>query len=166
VSNNTPKQEDSPGVGNSAGGRRRFLNWLLGTSVGGLAASVLYPVSRFVSPPEVPEATTNEVEVGPVTDPEFADKGFKIVRFGSDPVIVIRVGEDDYRAFTATCTHLDCIVEFRKDRQLIWCWCHNGQYDLNGRNIAGPPPRPLEPFAVHLVDKGAGAPKTIVVART
>jgi Rieske Fe-S protein len=79
-------------------------------------------------------------------------------------VIVVRVSDTDYRAFAATCTHLDCIVEYRQDKELIWCWCHNGAYDLQGRNVAGPPPRPLQQFAVHLVAKGAG-PKTIVVAK-
>ncbi len=138
---------------------------LLGTSLGGLVAATLYPVARFLSPPEVPEATTNEVDAGPADDPAFADKGFKIVRFGGEPVIVVRVADDDYRAYSATCTHLDCIVQYRKDRQLIWCYCHNGAYDLNGRNVAGPPPRPLTPFVVHLVDRGDAGGKKLIVAR-
>jgi Rieske Fe-S protein len=113
----------------------------------------------------VPEATTNQVEVGPTNDPDLLDKGFKIVRFGAEPVIVIRVAEGDYRAFTATCTHLDCIVEFRQDRKLIWCNCHNGQYDLTGRNVGGPPPKPLTPFTVHLLPGTGGQPSTLVVER-
>ena len=44
--------------------RRRFLNWFLGTSSGALLASIFYPVLRFISPPEVPEASTNQVEAG------------------------------------------------------------------------------------------------------
>jgi Rieske Fe-S protein len=39
-------------------------------------------------------------------------------------------------------------VQFNKDIGMIWCACHNGKYDLTGRNVAGPPPRPLEPFKV------------------
>jgi len=31
---------------------------------------------------------------------------------------------------------------------MIWCACHNGKYDLNGRNVSGPPPRPLDEFKV------------------
>jgi Rieske Fe-S protein len=31
---------------------------------------------------------------------------------------------------------------------VIWCACHNGKYDLNGHNISGPPPRPLEEYRV------------------
>ena len=145
--------------------RRGFLNWFLGTAAGALTVAVLYPVFRFVSPPEVPEASTNQVEAGPTNDPELLEKGFKIVRFGADPVILVRVSETEYRAFAGTCTHLDCIVEFQKDKQRIWCNCHNGDYNLQGQVVAGPPPKPLEPFKVDLVAKGSGQPKTIVVSR-
>jgi len=144
--------------------RRRFLNWFLGTSVGALFASVAYPVVRFVSPPDVPESTTNQVDAGPISDPDLLEKGYKILRFGDEPVILIRAGEGDYRAFSATCTHLQCIVEYRKPEHVIWCNCHNGQYDLTGRNIAGPPPRPLTPFNVHLVAR-EGQPATLVIER-
>jgi Rieske Fe-S protein len=146
-------------------GRRNVLNWFLGTSVGGLLVAVLYPVARFVSPPDEPEAATHQVEAGATNDPELVEKGFKIVRFGAEPVILIRVSEDEYRAFAATCTHLDCVVEYQKDHARIWCNCHNGEYDLHGRNVAGPPPKPLEPYDVHLVSRGTGQPATIVVSR-
>lgn len=146
-------------------GRRRFLSWFLGTSLGALFASIAYPVARFLSPPEVPEATTSRVEAGPVNDPELLERGFKIVRFGAEPVILIKVGDDDFRAFAATCTHLDCIVEYRPDDRRLWCNCHNGAYDLSGRNVAGPPPRPLTPYAVHRIERGGDEPATLVVAK-
>jgi len=133
-------------------GRRSFLNWLLGTSVGALFASAAYPVGRFLSPPEIPEATTRQVEAGRVNDAEFREKGFKIVRFGMEPVIVVRVADGLFRAFAATCTHLDCIVEYREDRNLLWCNCHNGQYDLDGQVVGGPPPHALESYAAHVID--------------
>jgi Rieske Fe-S protein len=150
----------------SAIGRRRFLNWFLGTAAGALVAAVAYPVIRFLSPPEVAEASANEVEAGPVNDPAFIQDGFKIVSFGADPVIVVRAAEGDYRAFSATCTHLSCIVGFRKEKGLIWCYCHNGQFDLQGKNVGGPPPRPLDRFAVHLVAKAGGQPETVVISRS
>jgi len=144
--------------------RRRFINWFLGTSLGALGASVLYPLVRYISPPRIPEPSTAQVEAGPADDPAFREKGFKIVRFGADPVIVVRAAESDFRAFSATCTHLDCIVGFQKERNRIWCNCHGGTYDLTGRNVAGPPPRPLTAFKVNLVAKSGGAP-TIVVSK-
>jgi Rieske Fe-S protein len=72
----------------------------------------------------------------------------KIIKFGTKPVILIRTADGQLRAFSATCTHLDCTVQFSKDRGLIWCACHNGKYDLSGRNVSGPPPRPLDEFRV------------------
>ena len=144
-------------------GRRRILNWLLGSAASALAAAVLYPVARFMSTPARPEAQTNQMEAGPTNDPELLEKGFKIVSFGSEPVIVIRLGPEDYRAFSATCTHLQCIVEYRKDERDIWCNCHNGRYNLKGTPVSGPPPRPLTSYPVHLV--GRTQPKTIVVSR-
>jgi cytochrome b6-f complex iron-sulfur subunit len=145
--------------------RRKFLNWLLGSSVGALVLATLYPVVRFLSPPRVPEATTDRVDAGPVNDPELMTAGFKILRFGSEPVILIRVGDADFRAFSATCTHLGCTVTYRAEKRLIWCWCHNGVYDLTGKNIAGPPPRPLTPFVVHEVPAEAGEPPALVVEK-
>jgi Rieske Fe-S protein len=144
--------------------RRSFVNWFLGTSTGALMASIALPVLRFMSPPRVPEAATQEVEAGSTHDPELLEKGFKIVRFGAEPVILIRASESEFYAFSATCTHLDCIVEYRPGIKKIWCNCHDGQYDLAGRNVGGPPPRPLAPYNVHVVSKGAG-PGTLVVSK-
>lgn len=146
--------------------RRKFVNWLLGTSVGALLISILYPVARYISPPDQPEAATNQVEAGSTNDPDLIDKGYKIIRFGVEPVILIRVSDTDFRAFSATCTHLDCIVEFQKPEQRVWCNCHNGEYNLNGQQVAGPPPKPLTPFKVDLVSQGPERPQSIIVSRT
>ncbi len=129
-------------------GRRGLLHWMLG---GGFAASIVsfvYPALKFMSPPPVPEAVVNEASAGKVADLK-PDSG-KIVRFGSRPVILIRLSDSDWRAFSATCTHLNCTVQFQQSSRQIWCACHNGFYDLNGRVVSGPPPRPLEEFTVHV----------------
>ncbi|HEX7708503.1 MAG TPA: ubiquinol-cytochrome c reductase iron-sulfur subunit [Thermoanaerobaculia bacterium] len=144
--------------------RRRLLNWFLGTTVGALVVSIAYPIIRFVTPPRLAEANTNEVEAGEVTDQEFREKGFKIIRFGADPVIVIRAADDKFHAYAATCTHLDCIVGYQKEHNRIWCNCHAGAYDMQGRNISGPPPRPLAPYQVNLVQKSSG-PATVIVSK-
>jgi Rieske Fe-S protein len=147
-------------------GRRNFLTWFLGASVTALLGSIAYPVARFLGTPEQPEAATSQVQVGPTNDPDFVEKGFKIVRFGSQPVIVIKLSDTDIRAFSAVCTHLACIVGYRRQKKDIFCNCHNGEYDLEGRNIAGPPPRPLTRFQVHIVTKSPGQPGTVFVSRT
>lgn len=145
--------------------RRRVVNWLAGSSAGALAGSIFFPLLRYLSPPRIPEAPTHQIEAGPANDPDLIDKGFKIVRFGSEPVILVRAGDGDFRAFAATCTHLDCIVEYRPERKALWCNCHNGQFDLGGRNVAGPPPRPLARYEVHQVRNRQGA-TNLVIARS
>jgi cytochrome b6-f complex iron-sulfur subunit len=143
-------------------GRRRILNWFLGTSFGALVAAVLYPVARFLNPPEVETAITNEADAGAANDPEFIQKGYKIVQFGSEAAIVIRVSDTEFHALSAVCTHLACIVEYSKERQRIECNCHNGRFNLQGQVVGGPPPRPLATFTVHLVAQGGGTPRVIV----
>ena len=78
---------------------------------------------------------------------------------------MVRLAEDDFRAFAGTCTHLDCIVEFQRPEQRLWCNCHNGGYDMTGRNTVGPPPKPLEVFEVDLVQDNPSQPATVVVSR-
>jgi len=130
--------------------RRHFINILLGGGLLGWLASVVYPVVKFLIPPKVTEPTVQSVKAGPPSD--LAPNSGRIVKFGRQPVILIRTDEGDLRAFSAVCTHLSCIVQYRPDLKQIWCACHNGHYDLRGRNVSGPPPRPLAPFGVHVVN--------------
>lgn len=54
--------------------------------------------------------------------------------------------------FSATCSHLGCLVNYRKDKGEFVCPCHGGRYDLTGKNIAGPPPAPLTRFPLNVRD--------------
>ena len=128
--------------------RRDFLKYVLGGGFVAWLAAVIYPVVEYLKPPKQAEVEVSSVKAGKVAEME-KDSG-KIVRFGNKPVILVRTAGGEFRAFSATCTHLDCTVQYRKDMGLIWCACHNGRYDLNGRNVAGPPPRPLDEYRVVL----------------
>lgn len=130
----------------SENSKRDFLKIVLGGGLVAWLASILYPVLAYMKPPKQAEVEVSSVKVGKLKDVE--KEAGTIVRFGNKPVILIRTASDELRAFEATCTHLDCTVQFRKDMGLIWCACHNGKYDLNGRNVGGPPPRPLDDFRV------------------
>jgi len=52
--------------------------------------------------------------------------------------------------FSATCSHLGCLVNFSREKQEFVCPCHGGRYDLAGKNIAGPPPAPLTRFPLKM----------------
>lgn len=126
--------------------RRQFLDYLLGTSAVATLAAIFYPIFKFMVPPQVVEAQQNSVSVG--KNAEIANNSGKIFKFGSKPGIIIRTETGELKAFSASCTHLDCIVQYDPNGKQIVCACHNGKFDLTGKNISGPPPRPLEEFPV------------------
>jgi Rieske Fe-S protein len=130
--------------------RRDFLSILLSGGFLAWLGALLFPVFKFLDPPEVEEVKVSNVKIGAVDDME-KDSG-KIIKFGNKPVIVIRKPTGEYIAFGGVCTHLDCIVQYRKDYGQIYCACHNGRYDLSGRVASGPPPTPLTKFGVKIKD--------------
>jgi Rieske Fe-S protein len=122
------------------------VEFLLGGGLFASAISFLYPVLRYLIPPAPPDLGSDSVVAGRVG--ELKRSAAKIFRFGNRPAMLVHTAAGEYRAFSARCTHLDCTVQYRGDVHQIWCACHNGFYDLNGRNVAGPPPRPLENYEV------------------
>jgi Rieske Fe-S protein len=63
---------------------------------------------------------------------------------GHDRCILVRPGPDRIVAYSQECTHLSCAVIPEIESGLLRCPCHEGFFDLaTGRNVAGPPPRPL-----------------------
>lgn len=120
----------------------------LGGGILATLASFLYPVIRFMIPPPVADLGGSEVVAAKAAD--MKPNSGKIFRFGSRPGLLIMTADGTYKALSATCTHLGCTVQYRSDLREIWCACHNGTYDLNGRNISGPPPRPLDVYDVHV----------------
>lgn len=139
----------SAGAGSPDSGQRRsVVSWLLGGGVAASVASFFYPVLRFINPPHVAEAAVDEVMAGQVGD--LKPNTGKIVKFGNKPALLIRTGETEWKAFNAVCTHLNCTVQYQESSSQIWCACHNGLYDLNGRVVSGPPPKPLDEYVVRV----------------
>jgi Rieske Fe-S protein len=136
----TPEPQEAP--------RRHFINILLGTGLLASAASFFYPVLRYLIPPKLPDLGSNAVLAAKVS--ELKPNMAKTFRFGTRPGLLVQTAQGEYRAMSATCTHLGCTVQYRSDLREIWCACHNGMYDMNGRNVSGPPPRPLEAFEVQV----------------
>ena len=129
--------------------RRNFLNWFLTSTAGAFLVSVFYPVARYLIPPKVEESTAHTVTLALKPQEIKANSG-QIFRFGSQPAILVKTPADELKAFSASCTHLACIVQYRADINHIWCACHNGHFDLSGKNVEGPPPKPLEEYTVNV----------------
>ena len=127
---------------------RRWINLLLGTGLLASIASFIYPAIRYMLPPLVGESLSRSAVAAKVN--ELKRNSGKVFKFGSKPALLVHTVDGEFKAYSAVCTHLSCTVQYREDLRQIWCACHNGLYDLTGRNISGPPPRPLESFQVHI----------------
>jgi cytochrome b6-f complex iron-sulfur subunit len=57
---------------------------------------------------------------------------------------------DRLTVLSAVCSHLGCLVSYRKESREFVCPCHGGKYDIAGKNIAGPPPIPLTAYPVEV----------------
>ncbi|HWR82258.1 MAG TPA: ubiquinol-cytochrome c reductase iron-sulfur subunit [Candidatus Deferrimicrobium sp.] len=133
--------------------RRGFLQLLLGSGLFATVAAVFYPVVRYIIPPAAGEANLSQLKLPFKREEIESDpKKAKYFKYGRDLGIIYVTATGELKALGATCTHLDCTVQHRPDQGIIWCSCHNGKYDLDGRNISGPPPRPLDQYVVKEAD--------------
>jgi len=129
--------------------RKSFINLFLGGSLVGAIASLLYPVIRYLIPPQ--QSATDVKSIAAAKNGELAPNTSKLFKFGSTPGILVNTMEGELRAFVAICTHLTCTVVYEADSEILFCPCHNGRFDTNGNVISGPPPAPLEALDVKIV---------------
>jgi len=64
----------------------------------------------------------------------------------------VKIDGDKISAFSATCSHLGCNVNYDETTGGFKCPCHTGIYDATGKNISGPPPKPLKKFEAKIED--------------
>jgi cytochrome b6-f complex iron-sulfur subunit len=136
--------------------RRRFLGGMLGGGAAALGAGMCAPLVGYVGNlREEPPPDWIEIEEA---DYQLAPGEWKIVMYGRMPALLFKTpdAEPDSlpRVFVATCTHFDCTVNYDSKKNLIVCHCHDGYYDVDGKVISGPPPRPLPPFFCRIRSNG------------
>jgi len=119
------------------------LAFILGSTV---AASLIYPMARFLSPHQ------NKIREGKTTIKKSdvpVGEGKEIV-VGGTPAIVVNARGIGYMALSRVCTHLGCLVEFDKSSNRFICPCHAGTFNIEGNVISGPPPKPLEKLPLNV----------------
>ena len=128
--------------------RRSFIDIFFGGSLLATIAAFLYPVVRYVLPSKSAGVIQNSVTAAKVG--ELPPNAAKVFKFGSAPAVLVNTAEGTLVALSAVCTHLTCTVRYDGETGTLFCPCHNGRFDLSGNVLSGPPPKPLETFAVEI----------------
>lgn len=123
--------------------RRQFCQAACGSALavgaGWLAKDKLFPTPAAKEPKLV--ARIEEIPVG----------GYKLFRYPAahHPAILVRLSENEFAAYSQSCTHLMCPVYYRHEQRQFHCPCHEGFFSAeDGRVLAGPPPRALPRYPV------------------
>jgi len=132
--------------------RRNFLQGLLGFSVVTTIVGMFTPVIAYLLPPrEKSIGGTEPVMIGAVAD--FPEGFGRVVPVHNKPVIVVNTRAGGLKSFSAICTHLGCVVDWDKKRNVIHSPCHDGFFNpVNGAVVGGPPPRPLPAYELVIKD--------------
>lgn len=124
--------------------RRGFLDWILalcsgitGAAMGIPGIMYLWPAARGGSGENVEVLGATGLGVGQSTMLQVAGKA----------VIVVR-DRNGYKAFSAVCTHLGCLVRWDTAKKVFLCPCHAAIFDDRGQVVSGPPPSALSKYAV------------------
>lgn len=129
--------------------RRDFLGWIIKSGLLATLGAMLFPALQYLLPVTRRGPAVGMKEVARVED--IPDGGSKKVVLGGSALILIRT-QDRLKAFSAICTHLGCLVDWDGQKREIVCPCHAGVFDVEGRPVSGPPPRPLPSYPVKLID--------------
>jgi len=124
---------------------------LIGAGIAGLAAAVAVPARRGAARRWRAAASMFDLPPkGPLTATLTERQADGWLETRKRTVVFIDKDGDDYRAFSATCTHLGCRVAWQADTGQYKCPCHGGTFDRTGQVVAGPPPEGLRQLPVRL----------------
>ena len=155
----------NPGSAHAAMSRQKFLTGAT-VGLGGLMGAIIaVPVTVAVLAPSFKTIKEYPVDIGPTTlypetgaglvpwhDVTFENRPDDVSGLSRRLVFIRNDGDDKFTAISNTCMHLGCPVQANATG--FACPCHGGQYDKEGRRIAGPPVRPLNRYETSVDDKG------------
>jgi Rieske Fe-S protein len=129
--------------------RRDFAKFLVLTSGAFVAGQAWIAAHSLVRSRRTPPGRAT---IGSVSDVPLGSARMFTYPTAHDPCLLIRTRQGQLLAYSQKCTHLSCAVVPDLDAGVIRCPCHDGVFDLaTGRNVAGPPPRPLPVIDLEVV---------------
>ena len=125
--------------------RRRFVELCIGGMGVTSAGAVAYPVASFLGRAKTLEGS----QVVKIPVAELNEDQARYVDWQGQQVAVIYTGRTA-KAFSASCSHLGCLVAWDNVKHVFHCPCHGAVFDDQGRPVSGPVSKPLTavPFQI------------------
>jgi cytochrome b6-f complex iron-sulfur subunit len=131
--------------------RRRFLKkvWsvlgiVAGVEIVAVSAGFFSPSKRNVS-----NGSQKLIAAGNVADFKLNS----VFPFRSGKFYLVRLSDGGFLAVSLKCSHLGCSVLWNEEKQEFICPCHASSFDLVGKVINPPAPRPLDIYPV-IIEEG------------
>lgn len=124
--------------------RRTFLNTLLGGWLLAFLAGSFAALFRFAFPTLGKEP--DFVILKPEDYLDIPPNSTKAFAWGGKLGLFFRKPDGTRVALKGVCSHMECNITYRPEERKFYCPCHKGWFDESGKNIKGPPPKPLEIF--------------------
>ena len=144
----------SPPLGSPTGTRRRFFQWVITASAGFIGLSLTVPLVGYLISPAfkrrtqawVDVAAAGELNTGVPTQLDYVatlQDGYHETKT-QKAVWAVKQADGAVSVFSPMCTHLGCGYHWDGTAQQFKCPCHGSVFDVSGRVVAGPAPRPLD----------------------
>ncbi|NOT01820.1 MAG: Rieske (2Fe-2S) protein [Phycisphaerales bacterium] len=127
--------------------RRTFLDGIIGFCSSIAGAAMALPAIAYLWP-AARASGAESVELPGAKDMTPGQSA--MIRVGSEAVVVVR-DRNGFKAFSAVCTHLGCLVKWDAGGKRFLCPCHAAVFDENGHVVSGPPPSPLVKYVTKQV---------------
>ncbi len=116
-------------------------------------ATVGIPPTVSTTQAAIVQTAGGSVDAGAITDFSDITPRPLTLKFSDKPatVFVLKVGSQ-FVVLSDICTHMGCEVSWSQTANRFLCPCHGSEYDLMGKNVAGPAPRPLDKLKTEVVN--------------
>ena len=129
--------------------RRGFLKWLTAGFLALWAPAAGIMTASFLKPPEHgPRVGERMIHAGTLSSLAIGESRF--IRHGLEPIFVVRLADQQVMAVSAVCTHMQCILHWKRDNSTFLCPCHDGAFDKTGNVLSGPPKKPLRQYPAEI----------------
>jgi Rieske Fe-S protein len=147
--------------------RRSLLKLLTGALGAITAATVVAPILALIGDPlrrkgesgadqslavaeleKLPEGVPTRAQV---IAPTVRDAWSKLEKVPLGAVWLVRKGPS-VCALSTTCPHAGCFVDYEPGNHRFGCPCHGSAFDLDGKTMSGPSPRPMDALETEVRD--------------